>query len=142
LLRKFLIRLNFSLHLPALLLVLLAQPAWSQDGSAALGAADWAGTWVAQGTLFSVAVTINEGGEFLVGEIQSLGFDWTARPGVVSGDQAAVEVSYAGATATVLARLTGDGIAVVEASNCMPDFMVVCVLSKGQQAVFIRSNDQ
>jgi hypothetical protein len=125
-----------------LLAGLLSSPAWSQTGTGNAANADWLGTWTAQGTLFAVEVVVNEGGEFLVKEAQSLGFVWSSSPGVVSGDQAAVVVNYAGATATILARLTGQGVAVVEASNCMPEFMVVCVLSKGQQAIFVRSDDQ
>ena len=113
----------------------------SQTSIDEMSTANWNGTWLAQGTLFSVAVTVQDG-VFQVDDVQSLGFVWTSKPGTVSGSQATVEVSYAGATAMLLARLTGDGIAVVEAARCAPEFMVVCALAKGQQATFIRQSDQ
>ena len=100
--------------------------------------ADWIGTWVAEGTLFTIEVTIDEQ-EFRVSEVQSLGFVWSAQGGTVDGEQASIEVRYAGATARVLARLAGDGLAVVEASTCTPEFMVVCALVRDRQAVFVRT---
>lgn len=110
----------------------------STDNSSA---ADWNGTWLAQGTFFSVAVTAQDG-VFRVDEVESLGFAWTSQPGLVNGSEATVQVSYAGATAILLARLSGDGLAVVEAATCAPEFMVVCALVKGQQATFIRQSGQ
>ena len=125
------------IHLFAFVLSLLTTAALAQTSIDGSSASDWNGTWVAQGTFFSVAVTVRDTA-FQVEEAQSLGFVWTAQPGYVSGSEAIVEVSYAGATAMLLATLTGDGIAVVEAATCTPEFMVVCVLAKGQQATFVR----
>ncbi|MEZ5489364.1 MAG: hypothetical protein R3F50_03485 [Gammaproteobacteria bacterium] len=122
------------------LLIVCGAPVRAQ-GVLGASAADWTGTWIAQGTLFSVAVTVQED-QFRVNEVQSLGFVWTSEPGSVAGDQATLEVKYAGVTARILARLTGDGRAVVEAASCLPEFMVVCVLAKGQQAVFVRQDSQ
>jgi hypothetical protein len=119
---------------------LLTPAAGAQTRVDEFSAAAWNGTWLAQGTLFSVAVTVREG-EFRVDEVQSLGFVWTSQTGNVNGSEATVQVSYAGATATLLARLTSDGIAVVEAATCAPEFMVVCALAKGQQATFVRQSD-
>ncbi len=114
---------------------------WSQRAVAQDAATtNWAGTWVAQGTLFTVGVTVTSDGLFHVHKVESLGFVWSAQPGRYSGDRASVEVSYAGATALLQIRLSGKGMAVVEATNCRPDFMVVCVLSRGQQAVFVRNS--
>jgi len=125
----------------AFCLFLLTAAANSQTGTDISSSANWNGTWLAQGTLFSVAVTIQDE-VFLVDEVQSLGFVWTSQPGEVNGSEATVQVSYAGATAMLLARLIGNGTAVVEAATCMPEFMVVCALAKGQQATFIRQPDQ
>lgn len=100
---------------------------------------DWNGTWLAQGTLFSVGVTV-ENDVFVVSEVQSLGFVWTSGNGRVAGNQATLEVRYAGVSAVVLARLTGDGTAVAETLSCAPEFMVVCTLARGRQAVFIRQD--
>jgi hypothetical protein len=122
------------------LLIVCGAPVRAQ-GVLGASAADWTGTLIAQGTLFSVAVTVQED-QFRVNEVQSLGFVWTSEPGSVAGDQATLEVKYAGVTARILARLTGDGRAVVEAASCLPEFMVVCVLAKGQQAVFVRQDSQ
>lgn len=118
-------------------LLLLLTTAHAQTGDNGMPSANWNGTWIAQGTLFSVSVTVQDS-VIQVDEVQSLGFVWTSRPGRVAGDQASIEVSYAGVTARLLARLTGDNTAVVEAASCMPEFMVVCALAKGQQATFIR----
>lgn len=103
-------------------------------------AADWNGIWLAQGTLFSVAVNAGNS-EFRVEEVQSLGFLWTSEPGSVNADLATFQVTYAGATATLQAQLTGDDVAVVEAINCVPEYMVVCALAKGQTALFIRQGE-
>ena len=89
------------------------------------------------GTLLSVAVTARNG-VFQVDEVQSLGFVWSATPGMVDGDRARLDVQYAGASAVLVARLVEDGVAVVEAARCVPEFMVVCLLAKGQQATFVR----
>ncbi len=115
-------------------------PAGAQ-GSPENASAAWNGTWIAQGTLFSVAVSVTEG-VFKVDQEQSLGFAWSSQPGRVNGDQATLEVQYAGITARLRARLTGQDIAVVEALSCVPEFMVLCTLARGQQAVFVRKNPQ
>ena len=120
---------------------LTALPAHGQSDLDKFSAADWNGTWVAQGTVFSVAVSVQQG-IFQVREAQSLGFVWSSQPGQVEGNRATVEVQYAGVTALVLARLTSKDTAVVEAASCMPEFMVVCTLAKGQQAVFVRTSTE
>ena len=120
-----------------LLLWVLSVPVRAQGGIDSPSASDWNGIWVAQGTLFSVAVTVQQG-SFQVDEVQSLGFVWSSGTGQVEGDRATVEVQYAGVTATLLARLTDRNTAVVEAATCMPEFMVVCALARGQQALFVR----
>ena len=121
--------------LPALTLA-VDVPAWGQSP-----ALNWNGIWLAEGTLFSVAVTVQDN-VIEVQENQSLGFTWTSQTGSISGNEATIRVGYAGATAQLLARLTGDGTAVVEAATCTPEFMVVCLLAKGQQARFIRQSSQ
>ena len=98
----------------------------------------WNGEWIAEGTLFRVAVTVQDN-VLELAEVQSLGFVWSAQPGTISGNQATIQAQYAGATALLQVNLLEADRAVVEAASCTPEFLVVCVLAKGQQAVFIRS---
>ena len=97
--------------------------------------AHWGGIWVAEGTLFSITVTI-ENEEFKVGQVESLGFEWTSENGKVDGNIVTVEIEYAGVTGTIQAELMSPNSAVAFAVTCLPDFMVVCLLSKDRQAVF------
>ena len=111
--------------------------AWSQTAPPESSPGDWNGTWIADGTLFSIAVTVTDN-EFKVQEVQSLGFVWTAKLGNIDGNLATIEVTYLGATALITAELTGDGTAVAYATSCLPEFMVVCALTKDRQAAFSR----
>ena len=122
----------------AILAILCQSASWSQTAQAQLG--DWNGTWVADGTLFSIEVIVSEA-EFKVSEVQSLGFVWTAKTGTVSGNMATIEVTYAGTTAQINAELTGDGIAIAYAASCLPEFMLVCALAKDRQATFLRQEN-
>jgi hypothetical protein len=97
--------------------------------------AHWGGTWVVEGTLFSIAVTI-EDEEFKVRQIESLGFEWSSQNGSIDGNVVTVEIEYAGVTGTIQAELLDPNTAVAFAATCLPDFMVVCMLSKDRQAVF------
>ena len=122
----------------AILAILWTSASWSQSAQAQTG--DWNGTWVADGTLFSIEVTVSEA-EFRVNEVQSLGFVWSAQTGVVSGNQAMIEATYAGATARIYAELTGEGTAIAFAGSCLPEFMLVCALIKDRQATFLRQKN-
>jgi hypothetical protein len=95
----------------------------------------WDGTWVVEGTLFSIAVII-EDEEFKVRQIESLGFEWTSKNGSIDGNVVTVEIKYAGVAGTIQAELVNPNTAVAFAATCLPDFMVVCMLSKDRQAVF------
>ena len=95
----------------------------------------WDGTWVVEGTLFSIAVII-EDEEFKVRQIESLGFEWSSQNGSIDGNVVTVEIEYAGVTGTIQAELVDPNTAVAFAATCLPDFMVVCMLSKDRQAVF------
>jgi hypothetical protein len=95
----------------------------------------WDGTWVVEGTLFSIAVII-EDEEFKVRQIESLGFEWTSKNGSIDGNVVTVEIKYAGVAGTIQAELVDPNTAVAFAATCLPDFMVVCMLSKDRQAVF------
>ena len=97
--------------------------------------AHWGGIWVAEGTLFSITVTI-ENEEFKVGQVESLGFEWTSENGKVDGNIVTVQIEYAGVAGTIQAELMSPNTAVAFAATCLPDFMVVCMLSKDRQAVF------
>jgi hypothetical protein len=97
--------------------------------------AHWDGTWVVEGTLFSIAVTV-ENEEFRVRQLESLGFEWTSNNGTLDGNVVTVEIEYAGVAGTIQAELVDPNTAVAFAATCLPDFRVVCMLSKGRQAVF------
>ena len=131
-------RINRSRTQPliSLAVVLLAlSSAAARGGEANL----WSGTWAAEGTLFSIAIEVREN-MLHVEEVESLGFQWSASPGRVNGDTANFQVSYAGATASVQARIIESGLARVTASDCVPEFIVVCVLIRNQFAMFYRTS--
>lgn len=112
-----------------LVTVLFLPSAWAD--------ARWEGVWGVEGTLFSIAVRVVDG-RLEVSEVESLGFEWRATDGQVQGDSASIRVEYAGATATVKASLQEDGTAVATAANCMPDYLVVCALTRDRMARFVR----
>ena len=97
--------------------------------------AHWDGTWVVEGTLFSITVAI-EDEEFRVGQVESLGFEWTSKNGKLDGNVVTVEIEYAGVAGKIQAELVDPNTAVAFAATCLPDFMVVCMLAKNRQAVF------
>ena len=115
--------------------LLLSRTAQAQDDLS--GA--WDGTWVAEGTLFTIRVSV-EDGNMAIEQIESLGFTWSNKAGVVSGNTVEVEVEYAGVTGVIRAELVDANTAVAFARTCMPDFMVVCVLAKDRQAIFRRAD--
>jgi hypothetical protein len=102
--------------------------------------AHWDGIWIVEGTLFSIAVAI-ENEDFKVGQVESLGFEWTSENGKLDGNVVTVEIEYAGVAGTIQAELVDPNTAVAFAATCLPDFMVVCMLSKDRQAVFRKIAD-
>jgi len=97
----------------------------------------WNGVWNAEGTLFTIAVNVAD--EVMqVTKIETMGFEWENEDGVVNGNIATVAVTYAGVTGTIQVELIDPNTAVAFAATCIPDFMVVCALSKNLQAVFRR----
>jgi len=97
--------------------------------------AHWSGLWIVEGTLFSIAVAV-ENEEFRVQEVESLGFEWSTDNGKVDGNVVTVEFEYAGTTGTIQAELVDPNTAVAFAATCLPDFMVTCLLAKDRQAIF------
>ena len=97
--------------------------------------AHWEGIWVADGTLFSIAAAI-EKEEFRMVQLESLGFEWSSENGKIDGKVVTIEIKYAGVTGTIQAELVDPNTAVAFAATCLPNFMVVCMLSKNRQAVF------
>lgn len=95
----------------------------------------WDGIWIAEGTLFRIAVAV-ENGQLKIQPLESLGFVWSSENGKIEGNIVTVEVEFSGAIGTVQAELLGPNTAVAVAATCLPDFMVVCILSKDRQAVF------
>jgi len=95
----------------------------------------WDGTWLVEGTLFSINVAI-ENEELKVQQVESLGFEWTSKNGKIIGNVVTVEIEYAGVTGSIQAELVDPNTAVAFAATCLPDFMVVCLLSKDRQAIF------
>jgi hypothetical protein len=114
-----------------LLLPILAANASAQEDLSA----HWNGLWVVEGTLFSIAVAV-ENEELQVQQVESLGFEWTNQNGKIDGNIVTVAIEYAGVSGTIQAELVDPNTAVAFAASCMPDFMVVCMLSKDRQAVF------
>ena len=96
---------------------------------------DWNGTWVVEGTFFSVAVTAQDG-LLKITQVESLGFKWESKDGVIDGNVAWVDVDYAGIEAVARVELVAADTAVVTAASCVPELMVVCVLTKNRMAVF------
>ena len=95
----------------------------------------WAGEWVAEGTLFKVRVEAKDS-VMAVSQIESMGFVWSSKAGKVAGNIATLEVEYAGVNGIVQAKLIDNETAIVSAATCLPEYMVVCLLTKGQQAIF------
>lgn len=100
----------------------------------------WNGIWTAEGTLFSINVEV-ENNAMKVGQIESLGFEWTSKNGTIEGNIVTMEVEYAGATGLIQAELLDANTAVAFAATCVPDFMVACLLSKDRQAIFRKVAD-
>lgn len=100
----------------------------------------WNGKWIAEGTLFQIGVTVTNG-VMVIEQIESMGQEWTNEDGSVEAGIASVSVSYAGATGVIQAQLIDDQTARVFAASCVPDFMVVCVLSKDREAIFRKVED-
>jgi hypothetical protein len=103
--------------------------------------AHWDGKWIVDGTLFSIAVEV-ENEELKLTQVESLGFEWSNENGKIEGNIVTVEIEYAGVTGTIQAELVNPSTAVAFAATCLPDFMVVCLLSKDRQAVFRKLADQ
>lgn len=95
----------------------------------------WNGEWIAEGTLFQIAVSV-EGGVMTVNQVESLGFEWSNDNGEVKGDIARVQVRYAGVSGIIQAELINASTAVVHAATCTPGYMVVCALARDRQAIF------
>ena len=87
--------------------------------------------------MFRIGVDV-EGDRMSIRQIESLGFLWTSSDGRIDGNVVTVDVEYAGVKGTIQAELVGPSTAVAFAASCLPDFMVVCLLAKDQQAVFIK----
>lgn len=106
-------------------------------GSAAQTATElqWDGEWIAEGTLFRIGVVV-ENNIMQVTQIESMGQIWTNEDGEVDGNVVRVKVDYAGASGIIQAELIDSETAIAFAASCLPDFMVVCALSKDRQAIF------
>lgn len=123
-----------SLRLLLLLIACLSQSSvLAQDDLSA----HWDGTWLVEGTLFSIAVKV-EDEKLKIEQVESLGFEWTSEDGEIDGNIVRVAIEYAGVTGTIQAELIDANTAVAFAATCLPDFMVVCMLSKDRQAIFRR----
>lgn len=118
------------------LLLALGSPARAAEDYAQY----WNGVWNAEGTLFSVEVTV-VGGRVELRQLESLGFQWSSSAGTVAGSILEIEVDYAGVSGVIRARLEDANTAIAFARSCMPDFMVVCVLARDRQARFRKVSD-
>lgn len=103
--------------------------------SAQIEASHWNGEWLAEGTLFQVRVSV-EDNEVKVSQVESLGFVWTSNAGELEDNIARIPVTYAGVNGIVEVELLDSETAVARAASCMPEFMVVCTLAAGREALF------
>lgn len=120
-----------------LLFALLLWPALVQ---AQPGPSDWNGEWLADGSQFRLRVSV-EDDEITVSEVESLGFIWSAEPGVVDEQFAYVAVAYAGVEGVIEVEWLGPGRALARAASCGPEYMLICNLVAGQQALFLRVSE-
>lgn len=125
---------RFSIFLFSLLLLGFASSALGQSQT------QWNGEWIAEGTLFRIGVSV-EDDVMQVTQIESMGQVWTNEDGEVEGNIVRVKVDYMGATGVIQAELLDATTAVAFAASCAPEFMVVCALSKGRQAIFKKVAD-
>lgn len=119
----------------ALLLTILSATQGPVTAQTQIVNADWEGEWLAEGTLFRIGVTADNG-LLKITQIESMGQIWSSGDGKIDGNIARVEVEYAGAAGVIRAELLDAKTAVLSAASCQPEFMVVCALSQGRQAIF------
>ena len=119
----------------ALLLTILSATQGPVTAQTQIANADWEGEWLAEGTLFRIGVTADNG-LLKITQIESMGQIWSSGDGKIDGNIARVEVEYAGAAGVIRAELLDAKTAVLSAASCRPEFMVVCALSQGRQAIF------
>ena len=119
----------------ALLLMILSTAQGLVTAQTQIADADWEGEWLAEGTLFRVGVTLDNG-LLKITQIESMGQIWSSGDGEIDGNIARVEVEYSGASGIIRAELLNAKTAVLSAASCQPKFMVVCALSLGRQAIF------
>ena len=119
----------------ALLLMILSAAQGPVTAQTQIANADWEGEWLAEGTLFRIGVTADNG-LLKITQIESMGQIWSSGDGKIDGNIARVEVEYAGAAGVIRAELLDAKTAVLSAASCQPEFMVVCALSQGRQAIF------
>lgn len=101
----------------------------------------WDGLWVAAGTPFALRLEQSSPGEFVrLRQVESLGFEWVATSIREEEGKLLVDVEYAGVVGTIQVQLRSEDSALAAPLNCTPEYMVVCVLSKGQQALFLRQD--
>ena len=125
---------RFSIFLLSLLSLGFASSALSQSET------QWNGEWIAEGTLFRIGVSV-AANMMQVTQIESMGQVWTNEDGEIEGNIVRVKVDYMGATGVIQAELLDATTAVAFAASCAPEFMVVCALSKGRQAIFKKVAD-
>ncbi len=102
----------------------------------------WHGVWNATGTPFTLRLIEDpETQEIRVEQIESLGFEWTATGVTRTENTLLVDIDYAGITGTVQVTRQSTGTALASPLSCTPEYMVVCVLSKGQQELFLREEE-
>ena len=125
----------------ALLLMFLSSAQVLVTAQTQIANADWEGEWLAEGTLFRIGVT-SVNGLLKITQIESMGQIWSSGDGKVDDNIARVEVEYAGASGVIRAELLDAKTAILSAASCQPEFMVVCALSRGRQAIFRKVADR
>ena len=100
----------------------------------------WNGKWIAEGSLFQIAVEV-EDNQMRLTQLESLGFEWSSEPGKVAGDTVQLPIAYAGVTGVIQAELVDANTAIAFAASCLPEFMLVCAFSRDRRAVFRKLAD-
>lgn len=111
----------------------------THGASAQDGLGDWHGVWNAAGTPFTLRL-VQESADAQVSleQIESLGFEWTAKRVRQEDGMLLVDIDYAGVTGTVRVQRRDASSALASPLSCTPEYMVVCALSRGQRALFVR----
>ncbi len=107
--------------------------------SSAAANGEWHGVWNAAGTPFTLRlIQEHDDASIRLEQIESLGFDWKTKAVRQEGNALFLDIDYAGVAGTIRVQRRDSSSAIATPLSCTPEYMVVCALSRGQQALFVR----